>query len=143
MRASAITSDIIAVAVIWYHTRPYKGHTGSLQKLLLRDGAIYFIFLSLFSVLTIVTYITHIHTLATFVIPVPSLIISRCLLNVGQLCNSTDEINPSSIIQTGYSDGFRTSLSSLTFTPGIVDSEDTPVSRHDISRNRCKIETGF
>ncbi|EMD35913.1 hypothetical protein CERSUDRAFT_96139 [Gelatoporia subvermispora B] len=99
-RTCMILSDMIVVAVTWFHT--YKTRKAaqaaniqsSVANLLLRDGTFYFVILALLNATHMSLAITGVFTFLTvFSVPISSIIISRFLLNLRQVDASRRDAN--------------------------------------------------
>lgn len=95
-RACLIASDVIVLAVIMYNTRQMVvfGQTrSSTAALLRRDGLQYFVVLLALNVLDMILFFTNVfdNTTSSFIVPISSIVISRCLLNLRQVGNSASD----------------------------------------------------
>lgn len=90
IRSCLISSDVIVLATILCNTRQMFRSTrdgASLAALLRRDGLQYFIVLLCLNVLDMILFFTHVfeNTTSSFIVPISSIVISRCLLNLREV----------------------------------------------------------
>ncbi|KZT10169.1 uncharacterized protein LAESUDRAFT_722340 [Laetiporus sulphureus 93-53] len=105
-RTCAMISDLVYLVVTWYHSREHLkavrslGHHTSLASLLMRNGYLYFAIMLILNVIDIVTWIywSYAEVITTFMVPISSILISRCLLDLrNAIDNHDDDIDVSDI----------------------------------------------
>jgi len=139
IRVCTALSDVIIISATWsgtsdsVHVSPETALTTrpTIADLFLRDGALYFVTMSLMNVLDLIVYFTaasdeRLINMTVFLYPVSAILVSRFLLNVREAAYSTD-------FTSGI--GGHTELSSVAFARDHSDANMTGYSHSKISRN--------